>query len=66
LALGIGITLLLELQDKSLRTEDDVEHFLRLPTLAMVPLINARKDDKKHAARPDGASKAKLGQSVHA
>jgi uncharacterized protein involved in exopolysaccharide biosynthesis len=66
LALGIGITLLLEFQDKSLRTEDDVEHFLGLPTLAMVPLINDRKGDKKHAARPADTEKAKRGQSVHA
>jgi polysaccharide chain length determinant protein (PEP-CTERM system associated) len=66
LALGIGITLLLEFQDKSLRTEDDVEHFLGLPTLATVPMINDRKDDKKHAARPGGGKEAKVGPSVHA
>jgi polysaccharide chain length determinant protein (PEP-CTERM system associated) len=66
LALGVGITLLLEFRDKSLRTEDDVEHFLGLPTLAMVPLINDRKGDKKHAARPANTRKAKLGQSVDA
>jgi polysaccharide chain length determinant protein (PEP-CTERM system associated) len=66
LALGIGITLLLEFRDKSLRTEDDVERFLGLPTLAMVPLINDRKGDKKPAARPADTRKAKLGQSVHA
>jgi polysaccharide chain length determinant protein (PEP-CTERM system associated) len=39
LALGCGITLLLELQDTSLRTERDVEHGLRLPVLAMLPMV---------------------------
>jgi uncharacterized protein involved in exopolysaccharide biosynthesis len=39
LALGLGLTLLLELRDKSLRTERDIQFFLRLPTLAMVPSV---------------------------
>ena len=39
LALGLGIAFLLELQDKSLKTERDVEFALRLPVLAMVPAI---------------------------
>lgn len=64
LALGIGITLLLEFQDKSLRTEDDVQHFLGLPTLAMVPLIGDRKGLKKQADRPADTGKAKLEPSV--
>jgi protein tyrosine kinase modulator len=42
-ALGLGITLLLEFRDKSLRTEGDVEVFLHLPTLAMVPLVKPGK-----------------------
>lgn len=40
LVLGIGITLLLELKDTSLKNEADVEHYLRLPVLAMVPAID--------------------------
>jgi polysaccharide chain length determinant protein (PEP-CTERM system associated) len=45
LALGIGLTFLLEMQDTSLRTERDVEISLRLPVLAMLPAIepNATK-----------------------
>ena len=39
LALGLGIAFLLELQDKSLKTERDVEFALRLPVLAMIPAI---------------------------
>jgi polysaccharide chain length determinant protein (PEP-CTERM system associated) len=39
IALGIGLIMLLELRDKSLRTESDIEMFLKLPTLALVPSI---------------------------
>ena len=49
-ALGIGICLLLELLDKSLRTENDVELMLGLPTLAMVPVIDSRRKNRKQAA----------------
>ena len=40
LALGIGLAFLLELRDTSLKNESDVEHYLRLPVLAMVPAID--------------------------
>jgi polysaccharide chain length determinant protein (PEP-CTERM system associated) len=40
LAFGLGIALLLELRDKSIRTEQDVELFLHLPTLSLVPFIS--------------------------
>jgi polysaccharide chain length determinant protein (PEP-CTERM system associated) len=39
LALGLGLVLLFEMQDTSLRSEKDVESLLRLPVLAMVPVI---------------------------
>lgn len=39
LALGVGLAFFMEAQDKSLRTERDVEYALRLPVLAMVPAI---------------------------
>ena len=40
LALGVGLILLLEFRDKSIRTESDIELLLKLPTLAMVPVID--------------------------
>lgn len=43
LALGVGIVLLSEMRDKSIRTEGDVELLLKLPTLAMVPSINSKQ-----------------------
>jgi polysaccharide chain length determinant protein (PEP-CTERM system associated) len=39
LALGVGIALLLEMKDKSLRTEGDIKFYLQTPTLALIPLI---------------------------
>ena len=43
LILAVGIIALREVQDKALRTEEDVEFFLQLPTLANIPSVeNAR------------------------
>jgi len=60
LALGIGITLLIELRDKSLLTENDVEHFLGLPTLAMVPRIGKRNGKKKHISKREEAKRSQI------
>ena len=38
-ALGVGLAILMGMQDKSLRNERDVEFALRLPVLAIVPAI---------------------------
>ncbi|HUO36181.1 MAG TPA: Wzz/FepE/Etk N-terminal domain-containing protein [Candidatus Acidoferrum sp.] len=38
-ALGLGLTLLLEMKDISIKNDVDVEHYLQLPVLAMVPLV---------------------------
>ena len=35
----MAIAFLLEAQDTTLRTEKDVEHLLKLPTLAVIPAI---------------------------
>jgi capsular polysaccharide biosynthesis protein len=39
LALGLGIALLLELRDKSIRSDRDVEFFLGVPALGLVPIV---------------------------
>ena len=62
LALGFLIALLLELRDKALRTETDIEFYLSLPTLTAVPTIGgderrkgslaARNGNRKPAAEP--------------
>jgi polysaccharide chain length determinant protein (PEP-CTERM system associated) len=50
LALGLGLTLLLEMQDTSMRSERDVEAALHLPVLAMIPVIAKSHGNK--TARP--------------
>jgi polysaccharide chain length determinant protein (PEP-CTERM system associated) len=42
LMLGLGLALLLEIHDTSMRSEHDVEVVLRLPVLAMIPVISAK------------------------
>ncbi len=46
LALGLGLALLLEMGDKSLHNERDVEFYLQLPTLARVPSIGEENGKK--------------------
>ena len=43
LILGLALAMLLELRDKSLRTESDVETLLKLPILAMVPVMEKQR-----------------------
>lgn len=43
LALGVVAIVVIEFQDKSIRTERDVEVLLQVPTLAMVPVIDIKK-----------------------
>jgi len=47
LMLGLGVAVLLEARDKSLRTERDIEFFLQLPTLALLPLVDAKNGSRK-------------------
>jgi polysaccharide chain length determinant protein (PEP-CTERM system associated) len=46
LALGIGMGVLLELKDTSLKSEHDVEFTLRLPVLAMIPDVEPSSTKK--------------------
>jgi len=39
LGFGLAIAFLLEAQDTTLKTDKDVEHLLKLPTLAVIPAI---------------------------
>lgn len=44
LGLGLGLVFLLEYLDRSLKTPEDVERVLTLPTLAVIPDINEGRD----------------------
>jgi polysaccharide chain length determinant protein (PEP-CTERM system associated) len=63
LALGVGIILLMEFRDKSLRTENDIQHFLDLPTLARIPDVEKAKSVKKPRR---SQKKAAVAKTAHA
>jgi capsular polysaccharide biosynthesis protein len=56
LMIGIGISFLWEYLDRSLRTEEDVEKYLGLPVLAIIPLATKGKGmaygPKRAGAKP--------------
>ena len=59
LALGLGLTLLLEVQDTSMRSEQDIEIVLRLPVLAMIPIIKENQGTRKAPPSLLGSSTAR-------
>jgi succinoglycan biosynthesis transport protein ExoP len=60
LALAIGLAFLIEYQDKTLKTPDEIEAYLRLPNLASVPSF-ARVESKQFGnARINGNGTANL------
>jgi polysaccharide chain length determinant protein (PEP-CTERM system associated) len=48
LGLGLALALLLEFGDKALRTERDIEYFLQLPALALLPSTDEPVRGKRH------------------
>lgn len=54
LLLGLGAAILLELFDKTLRNTEDVERFLKLPLLGILPEVKI-KQDQPEAAIPNAA-----------
>jgi len=46
MALALSLALVLEMRDKSLRNERDVEFYLQLPTLALVPSVGVTNEKK--------------------
>ena len=44
LALGLGLIALLEYRDKSFRSDDDIALSLSLPVLAVIPVMNTRRE----------------------
>ena len=61
---GLGLALLLEHLNNTLRTPEEVEHFLRLPNLVVVPdflsLPKPRKNRKSRISRPEASLHSKL------
>ncbi|GGF98599.1 YveK family protein [Paenibacillus abyssi] len=63
LLLGIGLVMLLDYFDDTIKNESDVQRYLGLPTLVMIPSIR-QKDFKKRKASATIPSKAGEASSV--
>lgn len=50
LMLGLGLAVLLELRTSAFRTEGDVEFYLRLPVLALMPMVGPSQEGKTSSA----------------
>lgn len=58
LGFGLAIAFLLEAQDTTMKTERDIEHVLKLPTLAVIPAIEpSRGNGSNGPAKPIPAEK---------
>jgi polysaccharide chain length determinant protein (PEP-CTERM system associated) len=65
LGLGLGIVLFLELQDTTLRTDRDVEALLKLPTLAMIPLIKLTRTGQSNGNGSPSAGLVRQDERVN-
>lgn len=66
LGLSAGMVFIMEIQDKALRTQRDVEFYLQLPTLAMVPPVGstaARRAPRKkpRSSLEPGSARRRIG-----
>ena len=66
MGLGIGLALLLEFRDTSLKSERDVEFNLRLPVLAMIPAVEPVITKKANIHPALHATNADAGLSLRA
>jgi len=57
---GLLVVVLGELRDKTLRTEGDIEHYLELPTLAVIPTADGPEGND---AEGRGGSRAMRGEN---
>ncbi len=58
LSLGVGLALLIEFLDNTVKTIEDVERCTALPTLAVIPALATRKINSLSAGRNTSSSKA--------
>jgi polysaccharide chain length determinant protein (PEP-CTERM system associated) len=64
LVLGLGLALLLEIHDTSMRSEHDVEVVLRLPVLAMIPIISPTAGKARPSPPMPAPHKAKVPAKI--
>ncbi len=63
LALGFGLAMLVELRDKALRSEEDIEFYLELPTLAAMPTVGTNGNKRRFWQRRGKKAAPKRGAS---
>jgi protein tyrosine kinase modulator len=63
LVLGLGLLYLIAFNDKSMHTERDVELFLKLPVLAMVPMLDMAGSGEGGAPRVDSSYQKTSGRN---
>ncbi len=64
LILGVGLAFLIELNDTSLKNNDDVERYLQLPVLGTIPHMSLSKKTDIEVHRKSGKSKSSKQMSV--
>ncbi|GMK39903.1 capsular polysaccharide type 5/8 biosynthesis protein CapA [Paenibacillus sp. CCS19] len=62
--LGIGLVLLIDYFDDSIRTEDDVQHYLMLPALVSVPYMKPGDMTPKQRSQPPQSKEPKAGETA--
>jgi capsular polysaccharide biosynthesis protein len=55
LVLGVVLAILQEAKDRTLRTEKDVEFFLHLPALALIPSVASMRNGGLQSSRVPGS-----------
>jgi polysaccharide chain length determinant protein (PEP-CTERM system associated) len=60
LALGLGLVQLSEWRDKSMRTKQDVELHLAMPTLALIPSVDTESEKKNGSSVGSGIRRSAL------
>jgi capsular exopolysaccharide synthesis family protein len=64
LVLGIGLAFLIELNDTTLKNNDDIERYLQLPVLGTIPHITLSKKNDIEVHRKSAKSKSSKQSSV--
>jgi polysaccharide chain length determinant protein (PEP-CTERM system associated) len=54
LVLGVGMAEIFELRDKSMWTKEDVEFYLRVPTLVLIPSVDSAAWKRKATSKDNG------------
>jgi capsular polysaccharide biosynthesis protein len=63
IATGLGVALVREALDRTLRTERDIDAFLQVPTLVLIPSVGALGNGRTHKKEPALTDTQAVGRS---